>query len=378
MLNRLKGILYDVALWLAMIGIRKPLSRKALIVRVDEIGDFILWQNFIKEIIQSDRLKGYELHFCGNRSWKSLFDIQYADKFSKIFWLDKMRFKKKLFYRFQFSRNIYKENYDIVINPTYSRAKRFDDAIVKAAKANQRIGMNRNNENYFGYEMCFDKNLYNDLFIHNEKHLFEFYRNQLFTEFIINKKSVIKTISFSTDKISSNITEQLPDKFFVVFPGSRSKSRIWPASYFIEVSNYLFERYGLTAVVCGAANDAEYTQAFIKAYQNPSIDLTSKTSLPEMLLILKKANCLLSVDTGSVHLAAAVDCTVFGIYNGSQYGRFAPYPKEIKNNFFAIYPDEVEKDIELNNLDKYELISNVSYDTVSAEKLINKIKSTHK
>ena len=51
MLNRFKGILYDLVLWLAMIGIRKANTGKALIVRVDEIGDFILWQNFIPEII---------------------------------------------------------------------------------------------------------------------------------------------------------------------------------------------------------------------------------------------------------------------------------------------------------------------------------------
>jgi ADP-heptose:LPS heptosyltransferase len=85
----------------------------------------------------------------------------------------------------------------------------------------------------------------------------------------------------------------------------------------------------------------------------------------------------LSVDTGSVHLAAAVDCTVFGIYNGSQYGRFAPYPKEIKNNFFTVYPNKLEKDIQQNKINKYELITDIAYETVSAEKVIKKIKSIY-
>ena len=377
MLNRFKGILYDLVLWLAMIGIRKANTGKALIVRVDEIGDFILWQNFIPEIIESERLKEHELHFCGNRSWKSLFDIEYADRFQQTIWLDKIAFKKSLIYRFKFLRNIYKEGYAIVINPTYSRAKRADDAIVMAAKAKHTIGMNRNNENYALYEMSFDKNLYTDLFIHKEKSLFEFYRNKLFTEFILQKKSTVVNITFHTSDIHSEINQSLPEKFFVVFPGSRNKNRIWPASHFIEVSNYLFEQFGWTVIVCGGASDAEYAQSFIENYQHPLIDLNSKTSLPELLLVLQKAKCLLSVDTGSVHLAAAVGCTVFGIYNGSQYGRFAPYPKEIKNNFFAVYPNEVENDIQKNELDKYELICNIPYNTVSAEKLMNRIKSIY-
>jgi len=373
MLNRFKGILYDITLFFAASGIRKHRTAKALIVRVDEIGDFMLWQNFIPEIVQSERLKGYKLHFCGNRSWKSIFDLEYPHLFQQTIWLDKISFKKKLFYRFQFLRIIYKERYDIIINPTYSRAKRIDDAIVRAAKAKRRVGMNRNQENYAWYEMNFDQHLYTDLFIHKEKPVFEFYRNRLFTEYLTGKKSPVQNITFNSENIAAAIDQKLPEKFFVVFPGSRSKSRIWPASHFIEVSNYLFQQFGWTAVICGAHNDAVYAKNFIEQYQHPMMNIVGNTSLPEMLLVLKKANCLLSVDTGSVHLASAVGCTVFGIYNGSQYGRFAPYPKELKNNFFAIYPDEVERDIKENKISKYELISSIPYLDISPAKVLRKI-----
>ncbi|MFX5734413.1 glycosyltransferase family 9 protein, partial [Acinetobacter baumannii] len=84
-----------------------------------------------------------------------------------------------------------------------------------------------------------------------------------------------------------------------------------------------------TAVVCGAANDEPYTTAFCDQYCHPFINLSGKTSLPQLLSVLRGARCLLSVDTGSVHLAAAVGCTVFGIFNGSQYKRFAPYPPAV-------------------------------------------------
>jgi hypothetical protein len=91
-----------------------------------------------------------------------------------------------------------------------------------------------------------------------------------------------------------------------------------------------------------------------------------------MLSLLKDAQCLLTVDTGSVHLAAAVGCTVFGVFNGSQYGRFAPYPKEVADNVYAIYPDEVEQELKDPELvkQKYEFVVSVPYDSVKPEKMI--------
>lgn len=374
MMNRIKGILYDIVLMAASMGMRKAKNKKLLIIRTDEIGDYILWRKFIPEIIYAERFKEYEIHFCGNISWKVLFEIEYSSSFSKIHWLHKTNFKKNLSYRFSFLKKIYSEKYTTVINPVYSRAKRIEDSIAKAAKPNYSIAMKRNNENYATYEQGFDNNLYNELMPELTKPIFEFNRNKKFTEFIIKSPSKITNTVFNISSIRSSITDNLPEKYFVVFPGSRSSSRIWPAQNFAAVSNYLFEKYKWTVIICGSASDEAYASNFKNNYSNPYVDLIGKTGLSEMLLVLQKAQCLLSVDTGSVHLAASVGCTVFGIYNGSQYGRFAPYSKDVSENVFAIYPDEVEKDIQENNLASYEFIVNIPYSKVSAKKTIEVVK----
>jgi ADP-heptose:LPS heptosyltransferase len=99
--------------------------------------------------------------------------------------------------------------------------------------------------------------------------------------------------------------------------------------------------------------------------------MTAKTSLPELLNIIKNASCLISVDTGSIHLAASMDCLTFGIFNGSQYGRFSPYPKEICSNIISFYPKQVIEDINNKDFSKYELISNNSYNDVTAKEVID-------
>jgi ADP-heptose:LPS heptosyltransferase len=371
MLNRLKGILYDCIGLLACSGTRPPSVPKLLIVKTDEIGDCMLWHNFLQELVSAEQFKGYEIHFCGNSSWESLFETFDSGLVQQSFWLQKVRFKKDMRYRLGFLTNIYRQHYTCVINPTFSRDKRNDDAIVKAARSPRNIGMVANLESVRSYERGYDKGLYTQLFDYLEKPVFEFTRNRLFTEFVTGRKSLVQDTKIDANKLPS-LPAGLPEKYFVVFPGSRTKARIWPAEYFATVSKHLFEQYGWTAVVCGGPDDAEYADAFTAAYKNPLVNITGKTSLPQLMTVLKNAQCLLSVDTGSVHLAAATGCTVFGIYNGSQYGRFAPYPASMAPNFYPVYPDNVEAELADASLvkQKYEFVVDVPYSAVTPEKII--------
>jgi ADP-heptose:LPS heptosyltransferase len=371
-LNSIKGAIYDVIGYLACLGKEdKHHKKKSLIIRVDEIGDYTLWRKLIDPIFNSKKIENYEVHFIGNQSWKSLFEKEFNGFFEKIIWLDKNKFKKNMLYRFSFLRKIAKENYSIVINPTYSRAKRVDDSIVKAAGANSNFGFVRNNENYLPYEQNFDKSLYNYLYEVKNKHSFELIKNKEFSEWFCEKNLDMPKINFDECNLPSSKAEILTNKYFIVFPGSRSSARIWSTENFIAVSNYIYEKYQLTAVVCGGNGDIAYSNNFIQNYSNPSIDMTAKTSLPELLNIIKNASCLISVDTGSIHLAASMDCLTFGIFNGSQYGRFSPYPKEICSNIISFYPKQVIEDINNKDFSKYELISNNSYNDVTAKEVID-------
>lgn len=374
MLNDIKGIIYDYVLWLARSGSRqKQLQPKLLIIRVDEIGDYVLWRNFLNEIVASPKFRDHEIHFCGNRSWKLLFDQFDAASVHKSFWIDKIRFKKELRYRCRFLQMIYRQGYHTVINPVFSRDKRYDDSIVRAASAENKIGMVANTESVQPFEMGYDKGLYTHLFEHPSKPIFEFYRNRMFTEFVTGVSSSVVDTSVPSALLPAY--NGLPEKYIVIFPGSRSKTRIWPVENFIKVAAYLYEQKGFTAVVCGAASDKIYTDAFCKSYPHPLLNLTGKTSLPEMLTVLQSASMLLSVDTGAVHLAAAVGCPVTAIFNGSQYKRFAPYPKELSAHFIAVYPKQIQQELADDEIvrNKYEFVIDLPYHLVTPEQVINKL-----
>ena len=103
------------------------------------------------------------------------------------------------------------------------------------------------------------------------------------------------------------------------------------------------------------------------------IDYTGKTSLPQFLSILSAAFCIISVDTGSVHLAAAVQCPVFALFSGLHYGRFAPYPAEIAPRFYPVYPDTIEGWIADGSIKDKSDIPLDLVKTIPPQKVIDKI-----
>lgn len=375
-MNRIKGFIYDLITLFACIGKRsRNATEKVLLIRVDEIGDYLLWRKFLIDIISSSLCQQKEVHFVGNAAWKSLFEIEFSDNtFTKIYWLNKTLYKTSIHYRFRFSKNIFIENYSIVINPTYSRAKRVDDSIVKAAKANNNYGYVRNNENYLTYEQSYDRNLYDQLLPILQKPVFEFNRNKAFAEWLTQKQSLIKNTLLSESIKLPEVNQKfnIPDNYFVVFPGSRSNKRIWSAENFAITSNYLYDHYKFTAILAGASSDSQYGVAFENKYQHSIINLIGITTLPETLALIKGAKCILSVDTGSIHLAATVNCLSFGIFNGSQYGRFSPYPYAVSAKIKSIYPASIANEIANINMvnEKYEHIVPIDYNEVSPLQVI--------
>jgi ADP-heptose:LPS heptosyltransferase len=117
-----------------------------------------------------------------------------------------------------------------------------------------------------------------------------------------------------------------------------------------------------------------YANAFKELFPGNVTDLTGATGLPQLLTILRGAQWLVTVDTGSVHLAAAVGCTVTAIFNGSQYGRFAPYPRGLTQIIHAIYPIELKNDLESAEViqSKYTFTVDIPYNLVKPEQVIEK------
>ena len=80
----------------------KKISKKTiLLIRLDAIGDYILFRNFIQIIANSKKYQDYKITLVGNSTWKNIaenLDSQHIDSF---IWLDRNKLNKDFIYRYQ-------------------------------------------------------------------------------------------------------------------------------------------------------------------------------------------------------------------------------------------------------------------------------------
>ena len=366
-----KNAVYNCVTYLVKFSTVKITPKTLLIIKTNEIGDYVLWRNLLPCITGSQKFKNYHVTLLGSSAWKSFFEALDSSYVDEAIWIDKKLFKKNMLYRYQLQKKIRKSGFEVVVNMMASRNMREDDAFVLSLNHSFKIGDTSDDTNKFSFEKGYDKDIY-DVLINTENAVFEFDKNKLFAEKLINEKLPLSL------KPYINIDMQLPPallgkKYFVVFTGSGRKEKIWPVENFVQSANHIVKKLNLIPVVCGSKDDMPTVLNFENMYKGEMVNMCGKTSLPQFANILKHAALLLSVDTGAVHIAAAVNCIVFGIFNGTRFGRFAPYPKEISSNFYSVFPDKVEEDIKNGNIAAYEGVCEIPYSDVTAEKVIKKI-----
>ncbi|MEJ2618166.1 MAG: glycosyltransferase family 9 protein, partial [Ignavibacteriaceae bacterium] len=98
------------------------------------------------------------------------------------------------------------------------------------------------------------------------------------------------------------------------------------------------------------------------------------TSLTDMAKLLSDAELLISNETSAVHFAVSVNTKFICISNGAFYNRFHPYPKEIYNDSYYIYPDEIMNNQDFNK-DLYRFESSLDINQIKPEKVKEVLKN---
>jgi len=120
----------------------------------------------------------------------------------------------------------------------------------------------------------------------------------------------------------------LHKKYICIHPGSRGAWRQWPTEHFAAMADYAVE-CGFEAVITGTKEEASITNEVIEQMKQPAIDLTGKTSLGVMGVLIKNAYALISNCTGVSHMAAAFKTPSIVISMDGEPERWGPINKEI-------------------------------------------------
>lgn len=134
---------------------------------------------------------------------------------------------------------------------------------------------------------------------------------------IVNENSVQETLT------KFNLSVHSTQPIIALCPGAAfGDSKRWPYEYFAEIANEKLNA-GWQVWLFGSEKDKEVTEKIQQATQNRCSHLAGQLQLNETVNLLSKTRIVISNDSGLLHVAAALDIPLIGIY-GSTTADFTP------------------------------------------------------
>jgi ADP-heptose:LPS heptosyltransferase len=285
----------------------KHSKKRVLLFRKDVLGDFVIFLPTLK--YYREYYKDYEITLVVSDmciGYKPLFTF-----IDDVIEFNQKKFRSSFWYRRSFIKNLAKQGFDIAIYPVYS-SEPVGDLIMKATKAPTVLDFKK---------------------VIVDEHLNEMDRNMSFVSEVTKKKceATYPTIDISKldRKIADNITAQYPlseGKYIVMVPGSSATYKMWQLEKMAKVADFCSEK-GYKVVLLGGPSEKHLGEKIIQASQDKGaiVDLIGKTDLATLSHIVAKAKFYFGNDTGTLHIAAAVNIPAIAVMGGGHFRRFFPY-----------------------------------------------------
>ena len=321
-------------------------EQKILVIQTAFIGDIALTIFFANEIKQL--FPDCELHFITTKiGYEILKCFKIIDR---VIIFDKRNSHKG----FAGIKNIAKQiNADINTKNKYdfifSLHRSFRSAILtKLINANEKIGFNINSFSFLLTKV-----------IKYQKRLHEVERNRQCLSILKNfdknfdySKSVESIVSsFVISKEDIEIAKQLinnldskynlgdryiiDDRYIIVAPGSVWATKRWKPEYFTDLCKKFFVA-GYKVFLIGSESEIELCREI--SHDSNAISLAGRTTIPQILEIIRNASLLVSNDSAPTHFASIFNIPTVTIFGATaSYFGFSP----LANNSIVVENDEL-------------------------------------
>jgi ADP-heptose:LPS heptosyltransferase len=313
------------------------LKESIVVIKLDGIGDYILFRNFLSEIKKDKKYKDANITLIGNVAFKELAEVLEKKIVDHFIWIDKKKFLFNLIYRFKILKNLNKFSYKLLLHPTFSRDFFVSDWISNFITSKKKISFFGDCSNQLFHAKKISDGYYNYLIKHNKLNKFDFFKYKNFFEIFLEKKIKIQRTFIKKNHLSNYYKFRNYISFFVT---AGAMNRMYSLKNFILLAGLIENNYKYKIIFLGG-NENNLAQNF---NNNNYVNLINKTNLNQLTEIIRNSKLLISNDTCAHHISAAVntDCIVLG--TGLHHGRFLPYPK----SFNVIHESIVSKNSSTN------------------------------
>lgn len=294
-----------------------------MLVRLDVIGDFILWLDSAKAyrvIYPNKRIVLY-----ANSSWAEL--AKQFNYWDEVVSIDMVKLRADELYKIKTFFNIRRRGFSSAIQPTYSR-EYMADMLVRASCATVRVGYDCDLSNIQPEQKKTSDQWYTELIADDGHPLMELKRNAEFvrrlgyTSFVSGVPEIAPLLD-----LPENLKFNLP--YVVIFPGASWIPKMWPARKFIELIQKIKATHNVEILLCGGVAEYDLCQEITVGCSFYVHNLAGLTKLQELVEVIRSARLVVANDTSAIHIAAATQTDSICLLGGGHYGRFLPYQIEV-------------------------------------------------
>lgn len=314
---------FDAFLFLVPKKHNKGGRQKLLVIKLDAIGDFILWLDFAKGLREFYPPETHEITLLANQVWADF--AGGIPVFDRVLRVKRMRFLLNPIYRLRTLLNIRRQEFDIVIDPTFSREFQFSPVVARVSGAQARFAPEGDGGIQRPWQKRISDRWYTRLSPSSPGPLMELRRNAEFLRALGHKNFRARLPLYKPKSIAAL---GIKSPYYVLFPGAGWGNRQWPIGNFAALSALIHQKTEWTGVVCGGPGEEDLILQLRQMTDSPLLDRVGQTTLDELAAIIASAQFLVGNETSAIHLAAAVSTPAVCILGGGHFGRFLPYQPE--------------------------------------------------
>lgn len=109
-----------------------------------------------------------------------------------------------------------------------------------------------------------------------------------------------------------NIATRQP--LVVIHPGSRGSARDWPLDRFVKLADRFVREKRAAVIVTGGGAEKMLVDKFVRQMAEKAYPFAGRLDLKELIALLARADLMVANSTGPLHIAAALDTRVIGLY----------------------------------------------------------------
>lgn len=291
-----------------------------LMVRLDRIGDMVLWLPAARRLAAHFKTQGYRVVVLAAAECTVL--LREIAEIDEIIGINRSALLLNPFYRLRTLRRVRHLGATFAVNPTFSRVAALGDALIRASAAARRIGWVGDGAASSLFERRLGDSAYTELLSDPTGTQGELARNEALPALLGVHAAPWPCVPLPRDAVQG-----LPHRFYVLAPGASQELRRWPVERFAALARLIHTGTGWTGIICGGRDDGTRARRLQAAAPDvPLIDMTGATALPGLVDLIAQARLVVSCDSAAIHIAAAMRTPSVCIAGGGGYGRFVPYP----------------------------------------------------